>query len=81
MKAVIIGMLMMIQDQSLYSDVRALFQKYNLPTSYFYDKERLFNYIKTDKKITGNTLNIVLLKKEGKAYIKPIKLEQIKQYM
>lgn len=80
-ESIAIGMLMMIQDESLYNDVRSLFQKYNLPTSYSYDKERLFKYIKTDKKITGSLLNIVLLKEAGKAFIKTIKLEKIKQYM
>ena len=80
-ESIAIGMLMMIKDKALYNDVRDLFRKCNLPISYTYDKEQLYNYIKTDKKITGDTLNIILLKEEGNAYIKTISLEQIKEYM
>ncbi len=80
-ESIAIGMLMMIKDKALYNDVRNLFRKCNLPISYTYDKEQLYNYIKTDKKITGDTLNIILLKEEGNAYIKTISLEQIKEYM
>ena len=61
--------------------IGGLFRKYNLPISYTYDKETLFNYIKTDKKIKGDTLNIILLKEEGNAYIKTISLNKIKEYM
>ena len=71
----------MIKDPSLYNKVHSLFQKYNLPTSYSYDKERLYNYIKTDKKIKGDTINIILLHEEGNAFMKTIKLEQMKEYM
>ena len=71
----------MIQNKDIYCEVRDLLQKYDLPTSYSYNKERLYNYIKTDKKITGDTLNVILLNEPGNAYIKPIKIEKIKEYM
>lgn len=80
-ESIAIGMLMMINDKALYSNVRDLFRKYNLPISYTYDKEQLYKYIMTDKKITGDSLNIILLKEEGNAYIKTISLEQIREYM
>jgi len=80
-ESIAIGMLMMIKDPSLYNKVRALFQKYNLPVTYTYDTEKIYNYIKTDKKISGNFLNIILLKNEGNAFMKTISLEQIKEYM
>ena len=80
-ESIAIGMLMMIKDPALYNKVRDLFQKYNLPVTYTYDTEKIYNYIKTDKKISGNFLNVILLKNEGNAFIKTISLEQIKEYM
>ena len=80
-EAIAIGMLMMIKDPSLYNKVRNLLQKYNLPVIYTYDEERIFNYVKTDKKISGNLLNIILLSEEGNAFIKTININQIKEYM
>ena len=80
-ESIALGMLLMIKDPSLYNKVRSLLQKYNLPTSYFYDKERLYSYMKTDKKIKGETINIILLHEEGNAFMKTIKLEQMKEYI
>jgi 3-dehydroquinate synthetase len=74
-------MLMMIKDPVLHDTVRSLFQKYNLPTSYSYDVDTLYNYIKLDKKITGKTINLILLKEEGNAFIKTISISKIKEYM
>jgi len=80
-ESIAIGMLLMIKDLPLYNKVRELFQKYNLPVTYSYDKDKLYNYIKTDKKVSGDFLNIILLRSEGNAFIKTINLEQIKEYM
>lgn len=80
-ESIAIGMLMMIKEPSLYNKVRDLFQKYNLPVTYTYDTDKIYNYIKTDKKISGNLINVILLKNEGNAFIKTINLEQIKEYM
>lgn len=80
-ESIAIGMLLMIKDPAIFSRVRDLFNKYNLPVTSTYNIEKLFNYIKTDKKVTGDSLNIILLKEEGNAFIKTIKIEQIKEYM
>jgi len=80
-ESIAIGMLLMIKDPVLHDTVRSLFQKYNLPTSYSYDVDKLYNYIKLDKKITGKTINLILLKEEGNAFIKTISIPKIKEYM
>lgn len=57
-------------------------QKYQLPTRYQpWEAEKFYNAITHDKKARGNSLNIVLLKEIGQAYIKKIKLTEIKDFL
>lgn len=77
-EAVAIGMVKMSQDKDYYDDLLKVLLKYNLPTSYEYDKERIYTFITTDKKATKDHLNIILVDKVGNGYIKPIKIKEIK---
>ena len=80
-EAISIGMQLISQGTSYHSELADLLNKYDLPVSYGYNQEKIFEYIKTDKKVTGNTLNIILVETPGKAFIKPINIEEIKQYL
>lgn len=59
--------------------VAELLNKYGLPTSMQFDKEKVVNILKMDKKRTKDSINFILLEKIGKAYIQSISIEQLYQ--
>jgi 3-dehydroquinate synthase len=78
-EAISIGMFMMSKGTTFHNELTELLSKYNLPHKFEYDKESLFNYILTDKKATKNKLNIIHVEELGKAFIKPIFIDEIKE--
>ncbi|MDT2599766.1 3-dehydroquinate synthase [Enterococcus hulanensis] len=62
--------------------INAMNQKYQLPITYQpWEAEKFYTAITHDKKARGNSLNIILLAEIGKAYIKKIKLTEIKEFI
>lgn len=62
--------------------IKAMNQKYLLPITYQpWEAEKFYTAITHDKKARGSSLNIVLLAEIGKAYIKKIKLTEIKEFL
>ena len=59
--------------------IKALLEKYHLPTALDFDKSKAWNLLKMDKKRAGNEMNFVLLKKIGEAEIKQIPLTQLEE--
>ncbi len=57
--------------------VISLLEKYNLPTYAAFDKQKVFNVLKMDKKREKSDMNYVLLKKIGKGIVKSISLKQL----
>lgn len=80
-EAVAIGMVKMSVGKPYYDTLLELLNKYDLPSTIEYDKDKIFTFITTDKKVTSNTLNIVLAESVGNGYIKPINLTEIKAYL
>lgn len=80
-EAVSIGMAMISQNQDYYDRLILLLQKYNLPTSYVYNKDKVFEFITTDKKVKGDILNIIVVKTLGKALVEPIDKNKIREYL
>lgn len=76
-EAISIGMAKISIGMSYYQDLLKCLDKYNLPTTYEYDRDLIFKYITTDKKATQSTLNIIIVDEVGKGYIKPINISQI----
>jgi len=76
-EAVAIGMVKMSIGMTYYDDLLQMLHKYALPTTYEYDKEQLYRYITTDKKASGDDLNIILVEEVGNGYIKRIKISDI----
>jgi 3-dehydroquinate synthase len=54
--------------------VVSILEKYNLPVYAAFDKEKIFNVLKLDKKRENKEMNFVLLEKIGKGVIKSISL-------
>lgn len=80
-EAISIGMAKMAKGRSFEKDLLAILHKYSLPTEYEYDKEEIFNYIKTDKKVLNGKLNMIIVREVGNALIKSIELDKIKKYL
>ncbi|MGI8950204.1 MAG: 3-dehydroquinate synthase [Chitinophagaceae bacterium] len=59
----------------------ALIKKYQLPTSFNFNSEKIFEVMLADKKRIKNVINFVLLEKIGKAIIKDLSLNEIKQLL
>lgn len=57
--------------------VIALLQKYNLPTTFNFDKAAIWHLLKMDKKRKSESINFILLNTIGEAIIKPISLVQL----
>ena len=57
--------------------VVSLLEKYGLPTFTQFDKDKVINVLKMDKKKTKDSINFILLEKIGKAVIKEISIQQL----
>lgn len=54
-----------------------LIDRYGLPTSVAYDKQKVFDILISDKKREGEQMNFILLERIGKGVIKKIPLQEI----
>ena len=59
--------------------VISVLEKYGLPTFAQFDKDKVINVLKMDKKKTKDNINFILLEKIGKALIQSIPINQLYQ--
>ena len=59
--------------------VISVLEKYGLPTFAQFDKDKVINVLKMDKKKTKDSINFILLEKIGKALIQSIPINQLYQ--
>ena len=59
--------------------VVSVLEKYNLPTYASFNKQKVFNVLKMDKKRERKEINYVLLEKIGKGVVKKISLKQLEK--
>ena len=59
--------------------VISVLEKYGLPTFAQFDKDKVINVLKMDKKKTKDAINFILLEKIGKALIQSIPINQLYQ--
>ena len=57
--------------------VKTLLDKYQLPTQFNFDKQKIWEVLKMDKKRTANTMNFILLNSIGHAIIQSIPLDEL----
>ena len=56
-----------------------LIEQYNLPTTSSFDRQKVFDILKMDKKRVRKEMNYVLLEKIGKGVVKPIPLQHLEK--
>lgn len=61
--------------------VVSLLEKYGLPTYASFDKQKVFDVLKMDKKRERKEMNYVLLEKIGKGIVKSISLKQLEKFI
>ncbi len=57
--------------------VKQLLEKYHLPAQYDFDKDKIWEVLKMDKKRAGNSMNFILLNAIGHAIIQPIPMSEL----
>ena len=62
-------------------DVKQLLEKFGLPTTALYNREKIFQVLAMDKKRQGTAIRFILLKKIGRAEIQKIPLEKLETYL
>jgi 3-dehydroquinate synthase len=59
------------------NQIKELLEQYQLPTQFDFDKEKIWEILKMDKKRSSNTMNFILLNKIGQAMIQPIGMNEL----
>lgn len=80
-EAVAVGMLYVIDDKLLKQRLINLYQKLGIKFNYEYNKSNILNFIRHDKKILGNKINIIKVSELGQAYIMPVKRDDIEKML
>jgi 3-dehydroquinate synthase len=62
-------------------ELQKLLEKFGLPTSALFSKEKVFHVLSMDKKRKGSQIRFILLKSIGRAVIHPLDLGQVKEYL
>ncbi len=79
-ECVAIGMLSMCSD-SVYTRLKAVLEKYSLPTEARGDYEALISFISRDKKANGKKITVVYVDKIGSFQFKEIAIDEMKEYI
>ena len=64
-------------DAGESNKVIKLLQKYELPVSFDFDKQKTWDILQHDKKKAGTNMNFIVLDQIGKASVQPIAMEQL----
>lgn len=76
---VVASLLSAPENSTMKNDIEATLANYQLPSSYAIDVDKVTAALSMDKKRNGNTIDFVLLHTIGKAYIKALTMEEIKE--
>ena len=79
-ECVAIGMMPMC-GQKTKKRLKAVLEKYNLPTALKADTDTLISYIMRDKKARGDKITVIYVEEIGTFEMREIKIEEIKEYI
>jgi 3-dehydroquinate synthase len=74
------GMVMITEDEKIRNDLIDIFAKMHIPFVQEADWDKCMEFIKNDKKASGNTVDIVKVDRIGEAYIEKTAIEDMKKY-
>ncbi len=73
-----LGMILITEDEKIKKEIKETLERYDLPTSYPYDKEKVFEALAHDKKASSNKVSKIVVKEIGKAEIEEVEIESLK---
>lgn len=79
-ECVAIGMLPMCGDK-VYARLKAVLEKYSLPTELCGDGDTLISFISRDKKAKGKRITVVYVDEIGTFQFKEIEIDEMKEYL
>ena len=79
-ECVAIGMMPMCSD-SVRARIKAVLEKYSLPTSYPMDGDSLISFIARDKKAKGNRITVIYVNEIGSFEEREIEIDEMKKYI
>ena len=78
-ECVALGMMYILDNPELKQRVGSILKKLNQPSCHMENPENILNLIKNDKKADHGRINVVLADEIGKAYIKNIDIEELRE--
>jgi len=74
------GMVMICEDAQIKADLVEILGKMHIPLVKEPDTEKCIEFIKNDKKASGDTIDVIKVDHIGKAYIEKIKIDELRKY-
>jgi len=74
-----LGMIKILDNDDLKKRLIKVLDKLNCPTSVNYDIDKVYEYLKSDKKGKSNGIDCVIVDEIGQGYIKEMHYEELKE--
>jgi len=75
------GMVLIEENEEIKKDLISILNKMNIPFVKELDEDALIEFMKNDKKASGNRIDIVLVDKLGEAYLKKVSIDELRKYL
>lgn len=75
------GMILIEENEEIKKDLISILNKMNIPFVKELDEDALIEFMKNDKKASGNKIDIVLVDTLGEAYLKKVSIDELRKYL
>ncbi len=75
------GMILIEENEEIKKDLISILNKMNIPFVKELDEDALIEFMKNDKKASGNMIDIVLVDTLGEAYLKKVSIDELRKYL
>ena len=75
------GMIFIEENEEIKKDLISILNKMNIPFVKEFDEDALIEFMKNDKKASGNKIDIVLVDRLGEAYLKKVSIDELRKYL
>ena len=75
------GMIFIEENEEIKKDLISILNKMNIPFVKELDEDALIEFMKNDKKASGNKIDIVLVDTLGEAYLKKVSIDELRKYL
>lgn len=75
------GMIFIEENEEIKKDLISILNKMNIPFVKEFDEDALIEFMKNDKKASGNKIDIVLVDTLGEAYLKKVSIDELRKYL